>query len=113
MTATPRGTCMLCPGSGAPSGTALCEDEAHVSSDGLWYLPLNMLGTDRTETPRWQDCQKRCALTKGCVFFNNFPNGGCHITDGSGKIGNYPNNPTAMSGRATCPGKGTLQRARQ
>ena len=39
----------------------------------------------------WQECQQRCLNTEGCVYFNAFPNGGCHITDGRDgtSIGEY------------------------
>ena len=36
-------------------------------------------------------CQQRCLNTEGCVYFNAFPNGGLHITDGRDgtSIGEY------------------------
>lgn len=48
---------------------------------GKWYMPLNMAGQGRTVGTKEQ-CQQRCKNTSGCNYFNNFPNGGCHITTG-------------------------------
>jgi hypothetical protein len=60
-----------------------------------------MAGQQRTvATPA--GCQKRCRDTAGCRFFNNFPNGGCHITTGAGGTKSGGGNPTARSGGAQC-----------
>ena len=71
------------------------------STDGTWYLPLDMAGQQRTvATPA--GCQKRCRDTTGCWFFNNFPNGGCHITTGASGTASGGGNPTAQSGSVQC-----------
>ena len=67
--------------------------------DGRWYMPLNMPGQGRTSAS-WTDCRDRCIHTKGCKYFNRFPNGGCHITDGSEGTRTVPGNPTSHSGKA-------------
>ena len=59
---------------GFPGGTR-CD------RSGKWYMPLDMNGQGRTVTTP-AGCQARCKRTKGCFYWNNFPNGGCHITTG-------------------------------
>ena len=82
---------------------ATCGATCHT--DGLWYYPLNQLSDGTTaartvETPA--SCQQRCKDTSGCLYWLNFPNGGCHLTDGSGGSGYYSSNPTAASGAVDC-----------
>ena len=50
-------------------------------NSGIWYLPLDMPGTERTVASP-AGCQQRCKDTAGCMYFNSFSNGGCHITTG-------------------------------
>merc|ERR1711871_600577 len=70
-------------------------------TDGTWYLPLDMPGQSRTvETP--QGCQTRCQRTSGCLYFNSFPNGGCHLSTGTGGTQGGGSNPTAKSGSKAC-----------
>lgn len=64
----------------------------------VWRMPLNMPGQVRSVAPNWQQCSTRCKNTPGCKFFNYFPNGGCHITNGAGGEKSVPNNPTKYSG---------------
>jgi hypothetical protein len=71
------------------------------STDGTWYLPVDMAGQGRTVGTAAQ-CQQRCRDTAGCRFFNNFPNGGCHISTGAEGTGAGGNNPTRMSGSVQC-----------
>ena len=60
-----------------------------------------MAGQARTvATPA--GCQQRCRATAGCRFFNNFPNGGCHITTGASGTKSGGNNPTVRSGSVQC-----------
>lgn len=47
-----------------------------------------------------QGCQQRCQKTAGCKYFNSFPNGGCHITTGSGGI--RARGGTAQAGSKDC-----------
>jgi hypothetical protein len=70
-------------------------------TDGTWYNPLNMPGQGRTVgTP--EQCRQRCINTPGCKYFNNFPNGGCHISTGKDGSGINRGNPTKISGSITC-----------
>jgi hypothetical protein len=71
-------------------------------TDGTWYYPLNgITGQERTVgTP--EECQKRCRDTTGCVYFNSFPNGGCHLTTGQDGSAVPTTNPTAKSGSKHC-----------
>tara|TARA_B100000029_G_C17231882_1_gene835670 strand:+ start:396 stop:725 length:330 start_codon:yes stop_codon:yes gene_type:complete len=71
-------------------------------------MPLNMPGQGRsaetgTTAEKASKCQERCRTTPGCVYFNSFPDGGCHITDGSAGEQSGGRNPTARSGRAHGP----------
>ena len=76
-----------------------------LKEDGTVYLPLNI---PEPETDGWRECQTKCINTPGCVYFNHFSNGDCHITDGKegSKITNdlidkRSGNPvTVQSGRA-------------
>ena len=71
------------------------------STDGTWHLPLDMAGQQRTvATPA--RCQQRCRDTTGCRYFNNFPDGGCHITTGASGTKSGGGNPTARSGSVQC-----------
>ena len=67
-----------------PHGTLNAEE--NLKTDGTVYLPLSMSGGKPTPEERtkgtWQECQKRCIDTPGCVYFNSFPDGSCFITDG-------------------------------
>ena len=74
------------------------EKEDKLKTDGTVYLPLDMPGQEMTNST-WQECQKRCADNKDCVFFNSFENGDCYITDGSQGIRSGGENPTSKSGR--------------
>ena len=57
----------------------------NLKTDGNVYLPLDGVeGEGRTDDSTWEECQQRCIDTPGCVYFNRFGNGACHITDGSG-----------------------------
>jgi len=78
-------------------------DVLSCDTSGIWYLPLDMAGQRRTvETP--DGCKQRCNNTPGCVYWNNFPNGGCHITTGAEGISrkHISANPTKMSGHKNC-----------
>jgi len=68
-------------------------------TDGIWYMPVDMEG-QRRSTGSWEECRDRCINTGGCKYFNSFPNGGCHITDGIEGIKTVTRNPTANSGKA-------------
>merc|ERR1711865_1193946 len=85
-------TCLIAgsdAGAGAGSGTF-----SRCTTSGKWYLPLNMAGQGRSVgTPNV--CQQRCKDTPGCTYFNNFPNGGCHITTGAGGERSGGSNTTA------------------
>ena len=71
------------------------------STDGTWHLPLDMAGQQRTvATPA--RCQQRCRDTTGCRYFNNFPDGGCHITTGASGTKSGGGNPTVRSGSVQC-----------
>jgi len=70
-------------------------------TDGVWFLPLDMPGQGRTVASP-QGCKQRCQNTSGCKYYNNFPNGGCHITTGVGGTKPGGGNPTKMSGAANC-----------
>ena len=91
-------TSLLFSGRSVLSGTTLVP-LSELNTDGTWYMPLDMPGEVRTSSS-WEECQQRCADTDGCIYFNSFPNGGCHITDGSEGTKTDENNPTAVSGRA-------------
>lgn len=94
--------------------------EGNLKSDGTWYKPLDGIDGEERTSNTWQECQQRCLNTEGCVYFNSFTNGDCHITDGRDgtSIGEYrqeivgPNpqlegtNPTIKSGRAEAPHTG-------
>jgi len=49
-----------------------------------------------------QGCEQRCQSTTGCKYFNNFPNGGCHITTGDSGTQAGGGNPTVRSGSKDC-----------
>jgi hypothetical protein len=76
-------------------------DQPACGTDGLWYMPLNMAGQGRTVASP-QGCRQRCKDTAGCKFYNNFPNGGCHITTGDEGTKVNPGNPTISSGSKDC-----------
>ena len=106
----PNGGCHITDGSQGPSpggnnptshsGRARAfTPNNNPGTDGRWYMPLNMPGQGRTSTT-WTGCRDRCIHTKGCKYFNRFPNGGCHITDGSEGTRTVPGNPTSHSGQA-------------
>ena len=78
-----------------------CPPNPSCSTNGIWYMPLDMAGQERTvATPA--ECQQRCRDTAGCRFFNNFPNGGCHITTGASGTQSGEDNPTVLSGSVQC-----------
>lgn len=91
------------PGGGNPtshSGKARAfSPNSSPRTDGIWYMPLDMEGQGRS-TGSWQECRDRCINTGGCKYFNSFPNGGCHITDGIEGTKTVTGNPTANSGKA-------------
>ena len=70
-----------------------------IFKNGKMIRPLNMTDQGRT-TGTWRECRDRCINTPGCKYFNRYPNGDCHITDG--KEGPYldAGNPTSHSGKA-------------
>ena len=81
---------------------------SQIRTNGTIFLPLNMPGQGRsaetgTTAEKASKCQERCRNTPECVYFNSFPNGGCHITDGSAGEQSGGGNPTARSGRAHGP----------
>eukprot|EP00930_Biecheleria_cincta_P033482 TRINITY_DN23210_c0_g1_i1.p1 TRINITY_DN23210_c0_g1~~TRINITY_DN23210_c0_g1_i1.p1 ORF type:complete len:342 (-),score=56.30 TRINITY_DN23210_c0_g1_i1:82-1107(-) len=45
------------------------------------YVPLDMVGQERSETPSAIACQNRCASVRSCAHFTWLPDGGCHIQD--------------------------------
>jgi len=71
-------------------------------TDGTQYLPRDMLGQTHTWESSPADCQRRCQEVPGCRYWMSFPAGTCHITDGSGGTTIHLNNPTLMSGLASC-----------
>ena len=78
---------------------------SQIRTNGTWFMPLNMSGQGRsaetgTTAEKASKCQERCRNTDGCVYFNSFSNGGCHISDGSAGEQRVGGNPTARSGRA-------------
>ena len=75
--------------------TSLC------STDGTWYLPLNMPGQG-TSVETALGCQQRCRSTAGSEYFNSFLNGSCRITTGSGGTQGGGKDPTTKSGSKNC-----------
>ena len=71
----------------------------NIFTNGTWIKPLNMTGQGRT-VGTWRECRDRCINTPGCEYFNRFPNGGCHITDGKEGLKPGGGNPTSHSGKA-------------
>lgn len=95
-------------GDPTPSGTMYhgkeLTPEYRLRKDGKTYCPLDMTGHGRSEEEEWEDCQKRCADTNGCLYFNFYENGGCHLSTGEEGTGcTSSNNPTSVSGRAFVP----------
>eukprot|EP00956_Cyclotella_meneghiniana_P026217 scaffold56176_cov23-Cyclotella_meneghiniana.AAC.1 len=70
-------------------------------NSGIWYLPLDMPGTERTVASP-AGCQQRCKDTAGCMYFNSFSNGGCHITTGDEGTLYVSTNPTREAGDKAC-----------
>ena len=56
--------------------------ESNLKDDGTWYIPIDGIEGEGRTSSSWEECQQRCLDTEGCVYFNAFSNGGCHITDG-------------------------------
>lgn len=50
---------------------------------GVRYDPPDMAGQTRTTAASYEACRQRCKDISGCVFFAWWPDGGCHITDGT------------------------------
>jgi len=71
---------------------------------GVWHMPLDGINGEGRTSSTWQECQARCKRTPGCNYFNSFPDGGCHITDGRLGTQLEPSNPTAMAGGKNCKG---------
>lgn len=94
--------------------------ESNLKDDGTWYKPLDGVEGEGRTSSSWEECQQRCLNTEGCVYFNAFSDGDCHITDGSEgtSMGEYRQdiidlnpgvagtNPTIKSGRAEMPHTG-------
>ena len=60
-----------------------------------------MSGQGRTEETE-AGCKQRCKDTSGCNYYNNFPNGGCHLSTGRGGTKIDQGNPTIGSGSKDC-----------
>ena len=88
----------------------ICTNPQLVRNDGTLYLPLDWAKNSSTPTRQrrdhdgvtWQDCQKRCATTPGCVYFNSFTDSQCLLSDGSKGTAVDKNKTLQFSGRATC-----------
>jgi len=75
----------------------------------MQYVPLNMPGTDRTTEENANACQRRCQKNPSCKHFTFWPDGGCHIQDGSAKAekgqditAGPPNCPVIKTPRQCC-----------
>ena len=69
----------------------------------MWYAPLDLPGEERTVgTP--EECRQRCVDIPECFYFNNFPNGGCHLAGKDATLQSMPGNPTVASGAVRCEG---------
>ena len=96
-------------GDSTPSGTMYHGEELtpeyRLRKDGVTYCPLDMQGHERSEEEDWEDCQKRCVDTRGCLYFNFYPNGGCHLSTGEDgtECSDAIDNPTQIVGRAFVP----------
>merc|ERR1712038_1718967 len=87
------------PGS-AMSGPVDCKAGNFCFRNGLKYEPLDMHFQKRSETINAPDCQMRCANTAGCTSFAWYPDGGCHIQDGSARRVQAPD--SIVSGGPDC-----------
>ena len=71
-----------------------------IKTDGTWYYPLDGIEGEERTVASWEECRDRCINTEGCIYFNRFSNGGCHITDGRDGSSINVSNRTTHSGRA-------------
>lgn len=72
-----------------------------TSPVGWRPMPLDGVhGEVRSSEANWQACQQRCLDTTGCIYFNSYSNGGCHITDGRNGFDKVSSNIPSKSGRA-------------
>ena len=101
----------ICKGPGtevekAYANQPVANPEENLFEAGWRPMPLDGVhgvNPKRTVEANWQACQQRCLDTTGCIFFNSYPNGGCHLTDGREGF-HAPGltiwNPPSKSGRA-------------
>ena len=78
----------------------VANPEENLFGTGWRPIPLNGVhGEGRSSEANWQACQQRCLDTTGCIYFNSYSDGGCHITDGRDGF-DKPSNSPSKSGRA-------------
>lgn len=79
------------------NGTIEASEDCFKKGSSWW--PLDMSGEGRSVTDL-HGCQKRCAMTPGCVHFSWWPDGGCHLQDGNAQRTTKNWDPT--SGPRSC-----------
>lgn len=52
---------------------------------GIRFEPANMVFQHRTVESSYDACSSRCKNILNCVYFAYWPDGGCHVTDGSAR----------------------------
>ena len=79
----------------------VANPEENLFEAGWRPMPLDGVhGEGRSSEANWQACQQRCLDTTGCIYFNSYSDGGCHLTDGRNEFDKPSNNPPSKSGRA-------------
>jgi len=88
------------PAPAVPAPAPTCD--LSVRNDGAWFSPLDIPGYGRTVASP-ADCRQRCLDVADCYYFNNFPNGGCHLSGKGAKLDfSKKKNPTKASGAVRC-----------
>jgi len=116
--------CCCNSGFGCQSGSDRCEDpneslpgdnsaelcdDPRTLADGAWFSPLDLPGHPRT-VDTVEGCRQRCEDVPECYYFNNFPNGGCHLAGKNAKVdySHQKGNPTRAAGIVRCASVATL-----
>lgn len=71
-------------GNATTSSPAAPEADCHRLN--AKYVPLNMVGQERSKTTSAIACQNRCASVRSCAHFSWWLDGGCHIQDSQASL---------------------------
>jgi len=89
---------LLVCGSEAQSSSVLLAAGCESFESNVKYSPIDMPGQPRTKEDTATECQQRCASVSGCAHFSFWPDGGCHLQDGSSSA---QEDPEAIAGSPT------------